>query len=202
MLWEMSASHIEESQDVTSQDLDEKLDLLSLQCLFLMNQVISMKVDIERRMKEGTGMLAKARYVMGGSSVSTLQIPSEEAGMTASTLSSFEESERMIGKSLRLKYYNFRVFPSAKVKDDTEDEVKDGIEQKLSNLQLDPRQSQASNPLRWFGVLVPNSLREAQKIFGGVLLLCAECSSIESELEAVIREIDILNQVKSNRQQK
>ena len=88
----MSASLIEESQDIRLQDLDEKLDLLSLQCLFLMNQVISMKVDIERRMKEGTGMLAKARYVMGGNSVSTLQIPSEEAGMTAGTLSSFEVS--------------------------------------------------------------------------------------------------------------
>ena len=48
------------------------------------------------------------------------------------------------------------------------------------------------DPLKWFGVLVPNTLKESQKSFVRALDLAIACANIQMEIDAVIERKTIL----------
>uniref|UniRef100_A0A1B8XSR7 Vacuolar ATPase assembly protein VMA22 n=1 Tax=Xenopus tropicalis TaxID=8364 RepID=A0A1B8XSR7_XENTR len=53
-------------------------------------------------------------------------------------------------------------------------------------------ESPGQDPLRWFGVLVPQSLRQAQSTFREGILLAAEVASLQSSVDTTQREWRLL----------
>ena len=48
------------------------------------------------------------------------------------------------------------------------------------------------DPIKWFGVLVPSSLREGQRHFQSAIELCCEVTTLEAELRQVVVKIERL----------
>lgn len=48
------------------------------------------------------------------------------------------------------------------------------------------------NPLRWFGVLVPQNLHKAQSIFKGTINYVVECINVQLQIQENINNINIL----------
>ncbi|KAG9469204.1 hypothetical protein GDO78_021035 [Eleutherodactylus coqui] len=55
-----------------------------------------------------------------------------------------------------------------------------------------PKWPSADDPLRWFGVLVPQSLRGAQRNFRQGILLAAEVTSLQSSIEETRQQYQAL----------
>lgn len=52
------------------------------------------------------------------------------------------------------------------------------------------------NPLRWFGVLVPQNLHKAQGIFQNTINFIVECANVQLQIVNNIRNIECLKQYK------
>uniref|UniRef100_A0A8C0IUQ8 Vacuolar ATPase assembly protein VMA22 n=1 Tax=Chelonoidis abingdonii TaxID=106734 RepID=A0A8C0IUQ8_CHEAB len=50
------------------------------------------------------------------------------------------------------------------------------------------RGASSQDPLTWFGILVPQSLRQAQSSFREGILLAAEIASLQSDIEATLAQ--------------
>ena len=48
------------------------------------------------------------------------------------------------------------------------------------------KKSDNDNPLKWFGILVPNSLKQSQKCFQKAVERSVECANIQNEINGVI----------------
>ena len=157
--------------DSIFKDLDE----LAVRILDLMNQYIACKMNLENHIRSGCLDLAKARYLTSNRNISSLQLPSEDAiGVTA----------------------KFRVLSSTSNQDDVKifESVRNEVEiltqgmEKVSLANDDSsiktkRLKQISNdPLKWFGILVPQDLRNSQKMFEKCLEIAIESSNIQSQL--------------------
>ncbi|PSN39621.1 hypothetical protein C0J52_13802 [Blattella germanica] len=153
----------------------KELDLLTMHILDLMEEYIKCKMRMEDMVKASCLDLAKARYIMGNHSVSQLQLPTEESdNVTASTtvVSKDENKRKVECKVFRLQ------------KEGETD--KGGVRQRTTEQDSTKgeKNGTVSDPLKWFGYLVPQNLRQAQKGFKNVLELVMECANIQSELEA------------------
>lgn len=59
------------------------------------------------------------------------------------------------------------------------------------------KDGEVQNPLKWFGVLVPQNLKCAQKRFQESLLCSVKLANLQSEINCNARKIDGLNKLKS-----
>lgn len=141
-------------------DTASELDDLAIRMLELMNEYIEIKLMLEKAIRSGCLDLAKARYIMGNNSVSALQLPVEETSSLATVTASVDDHNK---RTFQLQ----RTIPPTKTKQDTEN---------------GPR-SQSQDPLKWFGVLVPQNLRQGQAWFQKALDLVIQCANIKEELE-------------------
>uniref|UniRef100_A0A8C4SCM0 Vacuolar ATPase assembly protein VMA22 n=2 Tax=Erpetoichthys calabaricus TaxID=27687 RepID=A0A8C4SCM0_ERPCA len=60
--------------------------------------------------------------------------------------------------------------------------------------------SQYQDPLRWFGVLVPQTLKQAQSSFKEVIKLAADIATLQTQIEATRAEFRTLLEQKQNLQ--
>jgi hypothetical protein len=174
-----------------SESISNELDELSARILDLMNQYIVCKTNIENHIRSGCLDLAKARYIKGNRNISSLQLPSEDAiGVTA----------------------RYRVLSSTNDRDSVttfegvENEVED-LTEGLENVSLadnDDSSSKArrvirfsNDPLKWFGILVPQDLRQSKKTFENCLEIVIECSNIQSELIHCMQKYETLKKMVS-----
>lgn len=134
------------------------LDKLVLKQLHLMEEKMQCELIIESSINNGTINLAKSRYIMGQSSVSTARLPTEYSpDFSASTLCEAVEEDGV--KQLK---------------------VVDNIgESKV-------------NPLRWFGVLVPQNLHKAQGIFQNTINYIIDCVNIQLQILKNLEDIEAL----------
>ncbi|KAJ8668703.1 hypothetical protein QAD02_010366 [Eretmocerus hayati] len=148
------------NQKQSVDDICEALDDLTIKHLDLLEEKISKTIKLENLLRQGHIDLARARYIRGKESVSLLQIPSIENGMK-----SLYELETTIDEG------DSPVF-------DISLKTKDGDDGELQN------------PVNWFGVLVPQSLRAAQKYFQNALYLVVELANIQVQLKKTQDEVD------------
>ncbi|GBP38900.1 Coiled-coil domain-containing protein 115 [Eumeta japonica] len=81
---------------------------------------------------------------------------------------------------------------SASIICETEDE--DGVQQlKVSDNDAEDK----VNPIKWFGVLVPQNLHRAQAIFHNAINYIVECVNVQKQLDDVIYNIHLLKRYKS-----
>lgn len=161
--------------DHKENDTTSELDDLAIRILELMNEYIEIKLMLEKAIRSGCLDLAKARYVMGNNSVSALQLPVEETASLATVTTSVDDYNK---HTFQLQ----RIIPPIKAKQNTDN---------------GPR-SHGQDPLKWFGVLVPQNLRQGQAWFQKALDLVIQCINIKEELENCQYEYKKLLKVKNN----
>lgn len=137
------------------------LDDLTLKTLELVEEKVSVTVQMEELLREGHIELAKARYVRGTDTVGILQIPAE-TGQIESLFEVHRYSD------------DEQSFPQLEV-----------ISKKVNDSGKD-----IQDPIKWFGVLVPQSLRNAQKRFQAALQLSGKCANVRSEIISVTNKLE------------
>lgn len=158
--------------EVNIDDLEIELSDVSVRILDLMSQYVACKVNIEQYIKAGCLDLAKARYILGNKSISSLQLPTEEnVGVTAQFKVTVEENSE--GK-LKCEHYKIPVDSNVILRGKS-------FEKEF------PKE-----PLKWFGVLVPQSLRRAQTTFQNSLEIIIENTNIQLDLHRYMNKYEEL----------
>jgi hypothetical protein len=145
-------------------EICEALDDLTIEHLELMEEKVLVTVELEKILREGHLELAKARYIRGKESIGLLQIPSEENEI----------------KSL----FNLE---TVYIKSDKDDSI-EIPNFDISLKKVDKDQKELQNPINWFGVLVPQNLKFAQKHFQDALYLSVKLANIQAQLTKTLNE--------------
>ena len=152
-------------------DVCEAIDENLLHSLELMEEKIGINVQIESILRDGHIELAKAKYIRGKESISILQVPEDDEKVA--TL--FELETKLAGETGKI-IPSFDV--SLKQSGNGEDEIQD--------------------PIKWFGVLVPQSLRTTQKRFQESIYLAARAANVQAELTSVLDKLQSLYFLKND----
>ncbi|XP_037064143.1 coiled-coil domain-containing protein 115-like [Peromyscus leucopus] len=153
--------------------LREELDSVYLQLLSDLEELEAKRAALNAQVEEGWFLLAKARYAMGAKSVGTLQYAScMEPQICVRT------SEAQDGPQ------TFRV-----IKADAQTPEEVGPSEASLRRRKGPTKTQVSgtsvvpqDPLNWFGILVPHSLRQAQASFRDGLQLAADIANLQTRI--------------------
>lgn len=144
------------------------LDKLTLDALLLIEEEIQTKLNIENTMSSGESHLAKSRYIVGQNNVSAIQLPTEKSPECTATVKVYQnEDEKLFNR----KSYEIQLTTKS------EDE----------NVQ---------DPLKWFGVLVPQNLTYAQNMFRQALQWSIKAVNIQTQLCQTIDKINELQDIK------
>lgn len=184
-----------------------ELDDLMIHALDLMEEQIKCKLQLQETMKSSCLNLAKARYIMGHNSISSLQLPTEESAEIAAQRKVVSSVETK--KNFEYMVFKLHTINPAKMSSGEQEENsirrkagKDGSESKGKE-DLNCKKSEengiviAADPIKWFGYLVPQNLRKAQKGFHAALELVVQSANIQSELEATHKRCDKLLKLKT-----
>lgn len=146
----------------------EVLDKLTIDALTLMEQEIQTKLELEKSMSDGEAHLAKSRYIMGHNFVSTLQLPTENSN-------------------------EFNASAVLNVEENS-----NTASDKTLDLEFKKDDPECANPLRWFGVFVPQNLHYAQTKFKQALVWAAKSANIQIQLNNTLSNITRLESIKQS----
>ena len=152
-------------------EICQSLDKLTLRNLELMEEKIHTVIQMEHLLREGHIELAKARYIRGKESIGRLQLPTADEEMT-----SVFDLETTIPEKDNHIVPHFDI--SMKKYTDSKQNIPD--------------------PIKRFGVLVPQSLRNAQKRFQESLYLSTKVANVSAELHSIQNEFQSLANAKKN----
>lgn len=171
------------------------LDDLLVKYFNILEKFADAREQLQALMKEGYYRLSKARYSMGNKAVSSMQYDVNKMQALATiTLSHDETDDRHMFELVRKKPSKARR-KTALSEDEysstigsTEVRKRKGGEDEVAVLRLEELtindDSTAPDPLRWFGVLVPPTLRQGQSNFIQAVEVSVELANLQSELEA------------------
>ncbi|KFO24044.1 coiled-coil domain-containing protein 115 isoform X2 [Fukomys damarensis] len=164
---------------MAGQDMREELDSLLLQLLRDLEELEAKRVALNTRVEEGWLSLAKARYAMGSKSVGPLQYASRMEPRVCVRAS--EDQDRL------------QTFKVVRADAQTPEDVgpREAVlrRRKGPNNSPEPELSAApQDPLNWFGILVPHSLRQAQASFQDGLQLAADIASLQTRIDWAQRQ--------------
>ncbi|KAL4622603.1 coiled-coil domain-containing protein 115 [Arapaima gigas] len=161
--------------------------------------------------EQGWFSISKARYAMGNKQVSALQYSSEivpQVSVHVRTLPNGEtgfETEQMgqqpsgdakdaarrveevgpVDEGVRRR----KAATAKNSEDHSDSSTKPVAEEELSISKVPPGQQ---DPLKWFGILVPQSLKQAQSAFRQVIELSAEIASLQTAVLSTRKELHTL----------
>ena len=195
------------------EDINKTLDELLLEFFEKLETLESLRNDLTRAMRHGFLSMSKARYSMGNKAVCEMQYA---RSMTASTFVVEEEScsnSENDEKELKPDLSGFEVvFDGDKAKAELCKEVENVTENRSSGLrQRGARENhqgkdthedrleiesemgiscrkKSADPLKWFGVLVPTSLKDCQKEFKTACRLSFEIAQLEQEVNTIMSD--------------
>ncbi|XP_044006305.1 coiled-coil domain-containing protein 115-like [Aphidius gifuensis] len=145
------------------EQINEDLDKLLLRCLQLTEEKIVYTVQLENFMKDGLIEIAKSRYIQGRETVGISNVPNDKSSDSLFQLeTSYDKKEP---GSNPLPKFDIHL----KNKEDIE----------------------TCNPIKWFGVLVPQSLKTAQHKFQESIYLSVKIANITAELENNLHDFNI-----------
>ena len=146
--------------------LSEEIDELMLRKLELIEEKVHGNIQMETLLKDGHIELAKAKYIRGKENISMLQVPNNEDTVT----SLFDLETKIINEDNDMTEPCFDI--SFKKLSDDADGPKD--------------------PIKWFGVLVPQNLKNSQKRFQESIYLAAKIANTQAELISVLSKLKTL----------
>lgn len=148
--------------------MDEKLDDLIVQNLELMEEKVAATVELEKSLRNAQIELAKARLIRGKEAIGPSQIP-----IHSENISSLFELESVMTEQNGCSVPQFDI-----------------------SLKQDSDNSQ--NPLKWFGILVPQSLKSAKKYFQDSVYLSVKVANVQAKLITVLNEIESVRKIKQS----
>ncbi|XP_027698396.1 coiled-coil domain-containing protein 115 [Vombatus ursinus] len=190
------------------QSVSTQLDSLLVQLLLDLEQLEGKRVTLNARVEEGWFSLSKTRYALGAKAVSPLQYSSCMAPFfrvcTSEPETGRPEFEVIFARPGSPK--DVRAQEAQGVSDYEEAESESAVLRRRpqpqgSALQTTPPTPAAAtsperDPLTWFGILVPQSLRQAQGSFRAALLMAGEIAALQSRIEWGRAQIQALLQEK------
>ncbi len=196
------------SLTVSLEDLNETLDELLLEFFENLETLEGLRNDLTTAMRNGFLSMSKARYSMGNKAVGEMQYARK---MTASTfvlerdscpseddkekikleLSDCEvvfdgDKKKLMCKGVESLVENER--PGLRergVAKNHQEEIEGGGLELKSETEFSSRK-ESTDPLKWFGVLVPTSLKDCQKDFKIACRLSCEIAQLEQELDRIM----------------
>lgn len=177
----------------------QKLDELLLQFFEIYEILLKRRDELKIVMKNGFLAMSKARYTLGNKSVGELQYSQNMAASSTVIMEEDRSCSRGVG------------FKMATHDDSSERELESGkkarqstsegglrhrnISKNSSNMtgEIDhgretSREKKHVDPLNWFGILVPSSLKECQSEFKTACQLSCNIAQLEQELRNIINE--------------
>lgn len=140
------------------------LDKLTLELLDLVEQQVRCQLDIEDSVINGQLLIAKTRYTLGKNSVTTAQLPTENSvefeALANVTRASSESCASEIADS--------------------------GL---VLQRQTVDKEAARPEPLKWFGILLPQSMHGAQRMFVRAVERSVECANIQLSLQSAMQNI-------------
>lgn len=135
------------------------LDTLTIELLDLVEQQVRCQLDIEDAVVNGQLLVAKTRYTLGKNAVTIAQLPTENSS----------EFESLVT-----------------VTNTTSDDDSAALE--LNRRAVD-KEAGRPDPLKWFGILLPQSMHGAQRMFTQAVDRSVECANIRLSLQSVMQSI-------------
>ncbi|OCT64759.1 coiled-coil domain-containing protein 115 [Xenopus laevis] len=182
-------------------ELCERLDELLLRLMDELESLQGKREALNQHIEKGWLCLSQARYSMGNKSVSSLNYSPHMSPLTLLHCRSAQEGHTC--------FHVKRQEVGPQEVEPQEVEVIGALDQKglrrrkgpvetpkpqstESAAQKGHTDSLTQDPLRWFGVLVPQSLRQAQSTFREGILLAAEVASLQNSVDTTQREWRLL----------
>merc|ERR1711942_85828 len=189
-------SHEEEEEEISNNSMELELTSLTIQLLSLTQDLVNAKLRMETTAKSGWILLAKARYVSPGgpTSISRLQLPTEESDKDVVAIKRVH-TEECIQEETKVRYFHHSFEDKAAapidsgVKQRKNVDKKESAEEKTAN-------TKEQNPLKWFGVLTPPALKQAQAHFVSATEIAVDCANIQAEMVGVQNRIKYLQRIK------
>ncbi|KAG5213604.1 coiled-coil domain-containing protein 115 isoform X1 [Ovis aries] len=163
---------------MASRDLRAELDFLLLQLLEDLEQLEAKRQALNARVEEGWLSLSKARYAMGAKSVGPLQYASHMEPQVRVCTGEAQDGLQ--------KFWMVRA--GTQTPEEVGSREAAFVSSALRRRKGLPRTPEPDsspapqNPLKWFGILVPHSLRQAQASFREGLQLAADMASLQSRI--------------------
>jgi len=185
-----------------------ELDDLMIRALELMEEHIQCKLKLQEIMKSSCLDLAKARYIMGTHNVSYLQLPTKESAEIRALRTvtvSVETGKNLEHTVFKLCTLNPENVLSEKQEEEGSLRKRTGKDEEKCKERddLSPKKCEgngfvtATDPIKWFGCLVPQNLRQAQKGFQTALEVVIESANVQSELETTCKKVEKLLKLKA-----
>ncbi|XP_037705972.1 coiled-coil domain-containing protein 115 isoform X2 [Choloepus didactylus] len=151
-----------------------ELDSLLLRLLEDLEELEAKRTALNARVEEGWLSLSKARYAMGAKSVGPLQYASHMEPQVCVRTSESQDGLQQ-----------FRVMRAgARIPEEVGPREAALRRRKGSAKTQQPEPSAAPrDPLNWFGILVPHSLRQAQASFSEGLQLAADIATLQTRID-------------------
>ena len=162
--------------DLSKEEIEDELDILSIRALELSQDLIHQKLNFEKLSQDGYANMAKARYSMGSTSaVSSLQFPKTDFDASFKVYKSEKKSPE---NNVEISYFT-DTLPSTESSGLKQRNNKEDIVEIPTN--------KKNSPIKWYGVLVPKTLRDAQKRFVSCNEMVMEIANIQCEINAIIQ---------------
>lgn len=146
----------------------ELLDKLLIQTIDLIEQDVTIKINIEKLTNDGYLMLAKTRYIQGQSTVSIANLPADDSNELSALKTVTRSNDEINTLQFQL------------------------LEHEVSS------ETNRVNPLNWFGIIVPQSLKKAQENFQKAIELVIESANIEMKLKQNYKLFTKLKKIKES----
>lgn len=182
----------------SKEEINDQLDELAMQLLLLCQNLVDTKLLLEKFLKEGFIGLAQSRYAHAGgpNSISKLQLPTEDwEPFEANKKVSLSQCMRQeIG--VKFNYLSLEVDePSksqAKIENLGSSELVQRGPKKSEEKLKNNENAKKRDPLKWFGVLLPNSMKQSQKHFSKAIELTVEATNIQNEIRGILGRRQVL----------
>ncbi|XP_055679358.1 coiled-coil domain-containing protein 115 [Lutzomyia longipalpis] len=152
----------------SKKDICELMDKLTIEILDLMEDEVKLKIDIEKNSNSGNLLIAKARYIQGQQTVSASQLPTENTPEFKALMTVGSDGQESTGDAVNVALEQHRV------------SKEDGY----------------IDPIKWFGILVPQSLQLARTRFVKTIELVVSCTNTQLQLNHALRQLTGLRQMK------
>uniref|UniRef100_A0A2K6H0S7 Vacuolar ATPase assembly protein VMA22 n=2 Tax=Propithecus coquereli TaxID=379532 RepID=A0A2K6H0S7_PROCO len=153
-------------------DLQAQLDSLLLQLFRDLEELEAKRAVLNAQVEEGWLSLAKARYAMGAKSVGPLQYASR---MEPHVCVHVSEAQDGLQK--------FRVVRAGVQTPEEVGPRETGLRRRKGATRPPEPPEAPQDPLNWFGILVPHSLRQAQASFWDGVQLAADVASLQNRID-------------------
>lgn len=168
--------------------VSEKLDEITEESLHLMEEYTECKILMEKELKKGYLSLAKSRYIMGTNNVSSLQLPTVDGPDLLATyrvmtfLDSFNGTEEFGLLDLQSTDVEFETRLISRHQKSHHNEICDGGSLNPAACSVSGLPSSVPDTLKWFGVMVPNELKQCQSKFIELLDVVIRCANIHKKI--------------------